>query len=109
GEDWGDFNDSTETLLGARRPARVDSVWRCAARLGYMAEFPDGVSQPIIDDHLPLQRAGLEVIDVIDLQYGPDNRGHHATEDTRDKISGESLARTAHLATALVRGCFERP
>lgn len=141
GEDWGDFNDSSQTLLGARRfarrvrgsyqprmaivwdmvgdrdqrfleegasvtgvPARVDSVWRCAARLGYAAQFPDSVSQPIIDDHLPLQRAGLEAIDVIDLQYGPNNAWHHTTEDTRDKISGESLARVAHLATALVRG-----
>jgi hypothetical protein len=49
------------------------------------------------------------VIDVIDLDYGPDNRWHHTTEDTRNKLSGESLVRTAHLATALVRGCFGRP
>jgi glutaminyl-peptide cyclotransferase len=143
GEDWGDFNDSTETLLGARRfarrvrgsyqprlaivwdmvgdrdqrflkegasvtgvPARVDSVWRCAARLGYRAQFPDSVTEAIIDDHLPLQRVGLEAIDVIDLVYGPGNRWHHTTEDTRDKISGASLARVAHLATALVRKCL---
>jgi len=142
GEDYGDFSDSTETLLGSRRfartvrgayqprrvivwdmvgdrdqrfvqegasvtgvPAQVDTVWRCAARLGYAAQFPDSVSQAITDDHLPLQRAGLEAIDVIDLQYGPSNRWHHTTEDTRDKISGESLARAAHVATALIRGC----
>jgi glutaminyl-peptide cyclotransferase len=145
GEDYGDFNDSTETLLGARRfarrvrgayqprmaivwdmvgdrdqrflkegasvtgvPARVDSVWRCAKRLGYGAEFVDSVSTPIIDDHLPLQRVGLEAIDVIDLVYGPGNRWHHTTEDTRDKVSGESLARAAHVGTAMVRGCLGR-
>jgi glutaminyl-peptide cyclotransferase len=142
GEDYGDFNDSTETLLGARQfarrvrgayqprlaivwdmvgdrdqrfvkegasvtgvPARVESVWRCAARLGYREQFVDSVSQPIIDDHLPLQRVGLEAIDVIDLVYGPGNRWHHTTEDTRDKISGASLARAAHVASAMIRGC----
>jgi glutaminyl-peptide cyclotransferase len=83
----------------------VVSVWRCAARRGYASQFPDSVSQPIIDDHLPLQRAGLDAIDVVDLLYGPGNRWHHTTEDTRDKISGESLARATHVATALVRGC----
>lgn len=87
-------------------PAQVDTVWRCAKRLGYGAQFPDSVSQPIIDDHLPLQRAGLEAIDVVDLQYGPNNSWHHTTQDTRDKLSGESLARAAHVATALVRGCI---
>ncbi|HKT58999.1 MAG TPA: M28 family peptidase [Gemmatimonadales bacterium] len=142
GEDYGDFTDSTETLLGSRRfartvrgeyrprlaivwdmvadadqqflqegysvtgvPTEVEAVWKCAARLGYAAQFVDRVSQGVIDDHLPLQRAGLDAIDVIDLQYGPDNTWHHTTEDTRDKISGASLARVTHVATALLRGC----
>jgi glutaminyl-peptide cyclotransferase len=58
-----------------------------------------------MDDHLPLQRAGLDAMDIVDLVYGPDNSWHHTTEDMRDKIRGASLARATHVATALLRGC----
>lgn len=123
GEDYGSFADTTETLIGSRRFARtLDSlraprfaivwdlvadivalVWRVARELGYDAQFVDEIGRPVIDDHLPLQRAGIKTIDVIDLEYGPDNAWHHSPEDTRDKISGESLARATHVATALIR------
>jgi len=84
-------------------PDFVALVWRVARELGYDAQFVDEIGRPVIDDHLPLQRAGIKTIDVIDLEYGPDNAWHHSPEDTRDKISGESLARATHVATALIR------
>jgi hypothetical protein len=34
---------------------------------------------------------GVPSIDVIDLDYGPDNRYHHTAQDTMDKISAHSL------------------
>lgn len=141
GEDFGAFDDSTETLIGSRRfagrlppgslpalaivwdmvgdrdqrllqeawsltaaPALVEQVWTRAAALGYGDRFVAQAGQAAIDDHLPLQQAGIPTIDVIDFDYGPENRWHHTPEDTRDKLSGESLAVAAHVATALLRG-----
>ena len=34
---------------------------------------------------------GVASIDVIDLDYGPNNSYHHTAQDTMDKISAKSL------------------
>ena len=58
---------------------------------------------PVTDDHIPLLQAGLRVIDVIDLDYGPENHSyHHTLADTMDKISASSLQIVGDVATALV-------
>jgi glutaminyl-peptide cyclotransferase len=43
------------------------------------------------DDHLPFVERGVPSIDVIDLDYGPNNSYHHTAQDTLDKISAHSL------------------
>ncbi len=43
------------------------------------------------DDHLPFVRRGVPSIDLIDLNYGPNNSYHHTDKDTMDKISAHSL------------------
>ncbi|MGA3081623.1 MAG: M28 family peptidase [Terracidiphilus sp.] len=43
------------------------------------------------DDHLPFVRRGVPSIDIIDLNYGPNNSYHHTDKDTMDKISAHSL------------------
>jgi Zn-dependent M28 family amino/carboxypeptidase len=43
------------------------------------------------DDQLPFVRRGVPSIDIIDLDYGPNNSYHHTAKDTMDKISAESL------------------
>jgi len=43
------------------------------------------------DDHLPFVQRGVPSIDVIDLNYGPNNSYHHTAQDTLDKISAKSL------------------
>jgi len=45
----------------------------------------------IEDDHLPFLRRGVPSIDIIDLDYGPNNSYHHTDKDTMDKISAHSL------------------
>ncbi|KAA3613525.1 MAG: hypothetical protein DWQ01_02915 [Planctomycetota bacterium] len=56
----------------------------------------------IKDDHLPFQRAGVATINLIDFQFGPQNRWWHSREDTLEKCSAESLGRTGRLVlTAL--------
>jgi Zn-dependent M28 family amino/carboxypeptidase len=47
--------------------------------------------EPVEDDHLPFVQRGVPSIDVIDLDYGPNNRYHHTAQDTMDKISAHSL------------------
>jgi Zn-dependent M28 family amino/carboxypeptidase len=136
GEDWGDFADSTETLLGSRRfaarpppgaqylfavvwdmvgahdlqlyyegysqanaPEVVQRVWATADRLGHGAVFRHGVKETLIDDHLPLQQAGIRAIDVIGYPYSY----HHTTDDTIDKISAATLQVVGDVAVALLR------
>jgi glutaminyl-peptide cyclotransferase len=48
--------------------------------------------EAVEDDHLPFVRRGVPSIDVIDLDYGPNNSYHHTAQDTLDKISARSLA-----------------
>jgi Zn-dependent M28 family amino/carboxypeptidase len=43
------------------------------------------------DDHLPFVQRGVPSIDIIDLDYGPDNSYHHTAQDTMDKVSAHSL------------------
>jgi Zn-dependent M28 family amino/carboxypeptidase len=136
GEDWGDFSDSTETLIGSRRfaanlpagyqplfavvfdmvgaadlqlyyegysqanaPEVVQRVWATADRLGHSAVFRHGVKETLIDDHLPLQQAGIRAIDVIGYPYAY----HHTTHDTFDKIGVAALQAVGDVAVALVR------
>ena len=79
-------------------PEVVQRVWSAAADLGLSNVFIPEQKTPITDDHLPLLRAGLRVIDVIDIDF-PD---HHKPSDTVDKISAESLQKVGDVAAALV-------
>ncbi len=48
----------------------------------------------ILDDHTPLNAAGIPTIDLIDFDFPP----WHTTEDTMDKISAESLQTVGRVA-----------
>jgi Zn-dependent M28 family amino/carboxypeptidase len=45
----------------------------------------------IEDDHLAFVNRGVPSIDIIDMDYGPDDSYHHTAQDTMDKISAKSL------------------
>jgi len=72
-------------------PDIVELVWSTARELGTFA-FSNEIQGEVIDDHLPLNEAGIKTIDLIDFNY-PDatNRYWHTTQDTPDKCSPESL------------------
>jgi glutaminyl-peptide cyclotransferase len=47
--------------------------------------------EAVEDDHLPFVNRNVPSVDVIDLDYGPDNSYHHTAQDTMDKVSAHSL------------------
>jgi Zn-dependent M28 family amino/carboxypeptidase len=68
----------------------VDLVRQAARKFGYDRYFFQK-EEPVSDDHLPFVRRGVPSIDVIDLDYGPNNSYHHTVQDTMDKVSARSL------------------
>jgi Zn-dependent M28 family amino/carboxypeptidase len=73
---------STEWLVGVVRQA--------AKKYGYERYFFKQ-SMEVGDDHVPFVRRDVPSIDIIDLNYGPNNSYHHTAKDTMDKISAHSL------------------
>jgi glutaminyl-peptide cyclotransferase len=92
-------------------PEVVQKVWGLAKDMGYEKYFiPEVKYGPITDDQVPLIKAGLRVIDVIDIDYGPrDASGnvttsyHHTLDDTIDKVSAKSMKIVGDVALALLR------
>jgi hypothetical protein len=136
GEDYGDFADTNDVLIGSRwfaahqpagyqplfavlfdmvgdkdlqiyeegnsvafAPEVVQRVWRVAADRGHERQFIPNVKHSLTDDHVSLQHVGIHAIDVVDFDYPY----WHTTEDTIDKVSGESLQIVGDVAVALVR------
>jgi hypothetical protein len=140
GEDFGSFEDSTETLLGARyyaknqapgpkplfavlfdmigdrdlqiyqegnsllgAPEVVERVWEAAKIAGYSKVFIAAPRHTLVDDHLPLQQAGIRAIDVIDYDYGNNNSLWHTPDDTIDKLSVQSLQAVGDVGMTVIR------
>lgn len=68
----------------------VDLVRQSAKKFGYEHYFFQ-TDEPVDDDHLAFVQRGVPSIDVIDLDYGPNNSYHHTVQDTMDKVSAHSL------------------
>jgi Zn-dependent M28 family amino/carboxypeptidase len=68
----------------------VDLVRQAAHKFGYDRHFFQ-TEEAVEDDHLAFVDRGVPSIDVIDLDYGPNNSYHHTAQDTMDKISAKSL------------------
>jgi Zn-dependent M28 family amino/carboxypeptidase len=69
----------------------VALVRQAAKKFGYERYFFQN-EEPVDDDHLAFVSRGVPSIDIIDLDYGPDNSYHHTAQDTMDKVSARSLA-----------------
>lgn len=78
--------------------AKVKAI---VSRLGY-AKFI-GIESAIDDDHKPFADLGANVVDLIDLNYGPSNGYWHTAADTLDKLSGKSFQIVGDIVVALVK------
>jgi len=80
----------------------VDLVWNTARDLG-IRQFINEQGEFVIDDHLPLNEAGIKTIDIIDFNYpDPTNRYWHTHDDTPDHCSPESLEAVGTVLTTIV-------
>jgi glutaminyl-peptide cyclotransferase len=64
----------------------TDTIWATAKRLGYTSTFVDEATR-IEDDHIPFLEAGVQAVDIIDLDYP----AWHTAGDTLDETSARSL------------------
>jgi Zn-dependent M28 family amino/carboxypeptidase len=79
-------------------PEVVEKVWSAAKELGYQDRFRPQVKYTVDDDHVPLIKAGIKCIDVIDFDYGP----WHTLDDTPQKCSAESLKAVGDVIARVV-------
>ena len=94
-------NDSNSS--GALR----SQMQKIAERLGY-AKYLRTEEGAIDDDHKPFTDSGVNAIDLIDLDYGPNGSYWHTAQDTMDKVSAHSLQVVGDLVIELVKE-LERP
>jgi glutaminyl-peptide cyclotransferase len=64
----------------------TDIIWSTARRLGHERYFLSETT-PVEDDHVPFLDAGVDAVDIIDLDYA----AWHTEADTLDSVSQRSL------------------
>lgn len=83
-------------------PDIVSLVWNTAHELG-ISQFLNEQGEEILDDHIPLNEAGIKTIDIIDFNYPDDtNRYWHTHQDTPEHCSPESLEAVGTVITHVV-------
>jgi len=83
-------------------PEIVDRVYGVAEQLGYGEMFPRVPGALVEDDHIPLNRAGIRTINIIDFDFGPNNRFWHTLEDDLHNVAPEPLEAVGSVLTALI-------
>jgi glutaminyl-peptide cyclotransferase len=83
-------------------PWLSDLVKQAAHKFGYDKYFFQ-TDEAVEDDHLPFVHRGVPSVDVIDLDYGPNNAYHHTAQDTMDKISVKSLTMDGDVFLETIR------
>jgi len=81
-------------------PKLLAAFFDAARGLGVSACI-DGPREPVKDDHLSFMAVGIRSVDLIDIDYGPNNDYWHSPEDTIDKVSRESLD---HIGRIVLHG-----
>ncbi len=83
-------------------PEVVQRVYDMADKLALSKYFPRSPGIEIEDDHLPLNKAGIHTIDLIDFDYGPGNAYWHTLQDTVAHTSPEGLGVVGKVVAALI-------
>jgi len=83
-------------------PDVIRRVYALAHEIGYGPQFPLVQGGSILDDHIPLNEAGIPTIDIIDFQYGPGNQIWHTHGDDMSAVSVRGLEAVGTVLTELV-------
>jgi glutaminyl-peptide cyclotransferase len=83
-------------------PEVVDRVWYVAEQIGLGHLFPRRVGSYVMDDHIPLNRAGIRTINIIDFEYGPRNAYWHTHEDDVRNTSSVGLGAVGRVVATLI-------
>jgi glutaminyl-peptide cyclotransferase len=83
-------------------PSLVQRIWAIAGRLGRDDMFVN-TEYAVSDDHEPLIRAGIPVVDLIDWRSEVTHTYWHTVADTPDKCSAESLDAVGDVVLAVLR------
>ena len=92
-----DLNISQERYSVIYARSLVDKIWNKAGELG-IYEFNTDVGYAVYDDHIPLLRAGILCVDIIDFNY----QYWHTIHDTPENCSAASLQKVGQVLTAVV-------
>lgn len=100
---------------GAVFPREMISEYNCKAlnskirelakRLGLQSRFPDRIGGAVNDDHVPLLRAGIPTIDIIETdhpQTGSFNPTWHTLSDNLENIDRDTLGDVGRLIAYLI-------
>lgn len=82
-----DFRSTDETFSRQFAPQVVDGILKAAKVLGYSGLFFQPPAMSIMDDHLPLNEAGIPTADIIDFDYPY----WHTLQDTPGKCNAQTL------------------
>lgn len=79
-------------------PKVLNAFFKHAHKIGLGQTFPMREGPEIVDDHLPINDAGIPTIDLIDFDYLP----WHTTSDTVDKCSPDSLEKVGRALVEFI-------
>lgn len=85
-------------------PSIVDRVWTVAEQLGLARYFVRRDGGRVTDDHIPLNRAGIPTILIIDFDYGMANAYWHTHHDVVANTSPVGLGVVGRVLSALIFG-----
>lgn len=93
---------------GNSTPWLLDMLEVAAKNTGHSAYIFKNRQAGIEDDHLPFKQRGVPVLDIIDIEYGPQTAftpegWHHTAQDTIDKVSARSLQISGDLFLEMIR------
>ena len=78
-----------------------DLVWDTAVEAGFR-KILSNYAAAMEDDHIPFLAAGIDCVDLIDFNYGPENSFWHTDADTLDKLSPDSLEKIGRLVLTVL-------
>ncbi len=84
-----------------------DMTWKAAEQLGDGKYFHKDLGG-IDDDHRPFAEVGVNAIDLIDFNYGPQQAYWHTALDTMDKLSAQSLQIVGDVVLEVVKELDEQ-